>query len=177
MIIDGWVRAKLFRGFVDGGLSTLGIVIGASSAGSAVIIAAGVGGSLANAVSNMLSAFSAESAERHENLRRIEMAMVDTDLRETKLEADIGRLTFKAGLLDGAATMVGGAIPILPYVWLSPSEAIFVSTGVIVVAISAIGIHLGRVSRRNILMSSVKMAMYAIFVAITVYFIQKAITP
>ncbi|MFP3974918.1 MAG: VIT1/CCC1 transporter family protein [Chloroflexota bacterium] len=177
MTVGGWSRAKFFRGFVDGGLSTLGIVIGASSAESAVIVAAGVGGALANAVSNVLSAFSAEGAERYDNLRQVEKAMVDRDLKDTRLEMENSRLTLKAGVIDGIATMFGGAIPILPYIWLQTSQAIFVSTGVVIAAISLIGVHLGRVSRRNIFVSVIKMAFYAILVAVAVYFIQKAIIP
>ena len=53
----------IVRGLIDGSLSALGVVIGASgSADASVIIAAGLGGGIANGLSNILGAFTAEKA-------------------------------------------------------------------------------------------------------------------
>ncbi|MBS3802436.1 MAG: hypothetical protein KGY65_06770, partial [Candidatus Thermoplasmatota archaeon] len=61
-------KRYLIRGFIDGVLSSLGVVIGASTAigatvgsnnataASAIIIAAGIGGGVANGLSNILGA-------------------------------------------------------------------------------------------------------------------------
>ena len=168
---------KFFRGFLDGSLSTLGIVIGAYSASSSLIIAAGIGGALANGISNVLSAFSAERADEYRQLRKIESAMVAKELKNSEAEYLIHKRTLRIGLVDGFATIIGGAVPVLPYLWLDPYEAMFVASGLVVGGIFAIGVYLGRLSKRNILLYGTKMAMFGIVTAVVVYLIQWAIIP
>jgi len=168
---------NLLRGFVDGALSTLGIVIGATSAAPAVIIAAAVGGTVANGIANALSAFSSESASRHAELREIEKALVDRDLRGTALDRNVQVAIAKASVVDGLGTIAGGVIPVLPYVFMPVSRALPTSAGVVIIAISIVGLYLGRVSRRNLALSALKMAVSGIAVAGIVYLIQSLITP
>jgi len=168
---------KFLRGFVDGSLSTLGIVIGASAASSVIIIAAAVGGTLANGISNFLSAYSAEGVQQYKELRIIEEAMVSKDMKGSEAESQVPRRTLIIGAIDGAATVVGGGIPILPYLFLPAFDAMVTAVGVVVVAISIIGVYLGKLSRRNIMLSALKMAVFCIAVAGVVYLIQSLIVP
>ena len=80
---------NFLRGYIDGSLSTLGIVVGASSAESPVIVAAAVGGTIANGIANILSASSAAKAEYHGELREVEKAMVDKNLSGTVIDKKI----------------------------------------------------------------------------------------
>jgi predicted membrane protein (TIGR00267 family) len=166
---------NFLRGYIDGSLSTLGIVVGASSAESALIVAAAVGGTIANGIANSLSASSAAQAESHGQLREVEKAMVSKDLTGTVLDKKIGRQTMIAGMVDGLATIVGGAIPILPWLFLSGIQALFTSIGLVVLSVIVIGVYLGKVSRRNLIISGLKMAVYSISVAVAVYFVQELI--
>ena len=52
----------IIRGLIDGSLSTFGVVIGASGGDVSIIIAAGIGGGVANGISNILGALTAERA-------------------------------------------------------------------------------------------------------------------
>jgi predicted membrane protein (TIGR00267 family) len=158
---------NFLRGYIDGSLSTLGIVVGASSADSSVIIAAALGGTIANGIANLLSASSAAKAEYHGELREVEKAMVDKDLAGTVIDRKIGRQSMFAGIADGLATIVGGAVPILPMLFLSGNQALFTSIGLVVLSVIIIGIYLGKISRRNIVISALKM--------VAVYFIQEII--
>jgi predicted membrane protein (TIGR00267 family) len=166
---------NFLRGYIDGSLSTLGIVVGASSADSPVIIVAAIGGTIANGIANLLSASSAAKAEYHGELREVEKAMVDKDLSGTVIDRKIGRQSMFAGLADGLATLIGGAVPILPMLFLSGNHALFTSIGLVVLSVIIIGIYLGKISRRNIALSALKMAVYSISVAVAVYFIQEII--
>ncbi|MFC1946292.1 VIT1/CCC1 transporter family protein [Chloroflexota bacterium] len=166
---------NFLRGYIDGSLSTLGIVVGASSAESPVIIAAAVGGTIANGIANILSANSAAKAEYHGELREVEKAMVGKDLTGTAIDKKIGRQSMFAGMADGLATVVGGAIPIFPLLFLSGNQALFTSIGLVVLSVAIIGIYLGKVSRRNLIISGLKMALYGISVAVAVYFVQELI--
>ena len=155
--------SKFMRGFVDGSLSTLGVVIGASSASSLIILSAGIGGTVANAISNVVSAFSAESATRYADLRDLEKSMVDKELKGSVLDRRIQWDTLKAGGVDGLGTFVGGALPVLPYAILPPQQALFVSVGVVVFAIAFVGVYLGKVSKSNLLWSALKMILFGLF--------------
>jgi len=167
--------AKLVRGFIDGALSTLGIVVGASAASLPIIIAAAVGGTLANGISNILSAFSAEGVKQYQEIRSIEKAMVSRELKGSELDRRTERSSIVSGSVDGLGTIVGGAIPILPYLFLSISQAIYVSVALVIATVFVIGIYLGKLSRRNMLLSALKMAVFAVVVAVAVYLIQSAI--
>ena len=80
-----------------------------------------------------------------------------------------------AGMADGLATVVGGAIPILPLLFLSGNQALFTSIGLVVLSVIIIGVYLGKLSKRNLIISGLKMAIYSISVAVAVYFIQEII--
>lgn len=168
---------KFLRGFIDGSLSTLGIVIGASAATSSIIIAAALGGTLANGISNLLSAYSAEGAEEYKELRTVEQAMVSKDMKGSRPDRQIAGRVFKMGALDGSATLIGGAIPILPYLLLPTFDAMLMAIGVVVTMVGVIGIYLGKLSRTNILLSGLKMAALCIVVAGLVYLVQSLIVP
>lgn len=169
--------SHLLRGFVDGALSTLGIAIGASAATSSIIIAATLGGALANGISNALSAFSAEGVERYRELREIEQAMVARELRQTELDRRVSRRTVKTGLVDGLGTVFGGLIPILPYFFLDTLPAMLTAIGAVVVVTALIGIYLGKLSRRNLAFSALKMAFFTLVVAGVVYLVEALIVP
>lgn len=165
------------RGFIDGAMSTLGIVVGASSASETVILAAATGGAVANGISNLLSAISAASTERYTALRDIEKAMVAKDLKGSDADKRINRQVWMDGIADGLSTIAGGAIPIIPYLLAPPDIAIWISIGGVVIAIFVLGMYLGKISRRNIFFSGMKMAVFAVIVAIIVYLIQSVIAP
>lgn len=171
------MRSKFLRGFIDGSLSTLGVVVGALAATSSVILAAAIGGTLANGISNLLSAFSAAGAESYEELRELEKAMVSKELKGGSLDRKIGKQPTLAASVDGIATILGGAIPIFPYLFMPADRAIYLSVGLVIGVIFIIGMYLGKLSRRNILFSAVKMAFFALTVAVVVYLIQSAIVP
>jgi len=168
---------KFFRGFLDGSLSTLGIVVGASAASSSVIIAAALGGTLANGISNTVSALSAERITQYGELRRTASAMVDRDLKESRLEDRMHRETILAGLVDGLATVVGGCVPVLPYVVMRSSQAGLAAFVVVVALVFVVGLYLGHVSKRNIWISACKMAILGVAIAGIVHLVQVTIAP
>ena len=167
--------SHFLRGYVDGSLSTLGIVVGASSASSPIILAAAIGGTIANGISNTLSAISAVGAKQYKELRDVEKAMVGKELKGSELDKKIGRQTIFAGGADGLATIIGGAVPIAPYIFLSGLQAMSVSIGLVVITVFLIGMYIGKLSKRNVLLSALKMAVFGIVVAAVVYFIQSVI--
>lgn len=171
-MIDNFVR-----GLVDGSLSTLGVVIGASTGPSNIILAAGLGGTVANGISNILGAFSAEKATVYEKLKNIEKAMIEKDLKGSFLQKKAESNVVKAGLIDGGATILGGAIPVVPFVFLSQSVALLVSVLLVLILLFFLGVYLGKLSKENLLFSGIKMVVYSLIIATMAYIIQATIVP
>jgi predicted membrane protein (TIGR00267 family) len=169
--------SRFIRGFIDGSLSTLGIVVGASSASVSIVIAAAVGGTFANGFSNFLSAFAAAGMEEFEDLRQIEKAMVSKDFKQSDRYHKAGRKTAAAGAIDGLATIAGGAIPIIPYFFTAANTATILAVVLVIGSVFIVGLYLGKLSAQNVLLSAVKMAVFASAIAVAVYFIQIIIVP
>lgn len=170
----------LVRGFIDGLLSTLGIVIGASTAigsggaveASHIIIAAGIGGGVANGLSNILGAFMGEKMEMYKRFERVENAMLKEEvLRGTRVDDEVQEKVISSGLLDGVATLGGAIIPVSPF-FLVPlfsfpeMEMLYTSVAASLTVFFFLGVYIGRISKENLILSGLKMAAFGAGTAI-----------
>ena len=171
------MKGQFLRGFIDGLLSTLGIVIGASSATNRVILAAAIGGTIANGISNILSAFSATGLESYSELRAVEKAMLSADLSKSEMGRSASARTRASGIADGLGTVAGGGMSIIPYLFLQAPQATIMAAVLAVVLTALVGVYLGKLSRQNVLISALKMGFFAVVVAVVVYFVQTGIAP
>jgi predicted membrane protein (TIGR00267 family) len=171
------MTASFIRGFLDGSLSSLGIVVGASSASSWIIIAAATGGAIGNSMSNFLGALASAGSQEYEDLRRIEKAMVVADLKKSVLFRGIQKRAALVGTVDGLATLGGGLLPIIPYLFAPAFTALLISVSVVTASVFAIGLYLGAVSRQSLILSALKMAGFALIISVTVYLVQRLIVP
>lgn len=103
--------------------------------------------------------------------------MVSKNMKGSESERQVSRKTLTIGAVDGSATVIGGGILILPYLFLPTFNAMLVAVGVVVATVSVIGVYLGKLSRRNMILSAFKMAVLCIIVAGLVYLIQSLIVP
>lgn len=168
---------NFIRGVIDGSLSTLGVLIGASAGSPGIIISAGMGGAVANGISNMLGAFSAEKAKKYGKLRKVERAMVSKSLKDSVLDLRIGPEVKKAGVVDGIATIVGGLIPVMPYLFMPASLAMFLSIALVLFILFFLGLYIGKLAKENIILSAIKMVVFGVVVAVIAFLIQYTITP
>ncbi len=173
------MRRYIFRGLIDGSLSTLGVIIGAQNASVGIIIAAGIGGGIANGLSNVLGAFTAEKSEAEKKLAEIRKAMVVyPQLKKTELYREMVKSTIFSGIADGLSTIVGSVIPVLPFIasllfGLNKKTALLISFAMTTALLFAIGGILGRPSKREVLLSGVKMALAGIGTALICTLIEK----
>lgn len=165
------------RGVLDGSLSTLGIVIGASAGSPTIVIAASAGGALANGISNALSAYSAEEARMSMEKREVDSAMVARGPRAHLLQQRLRQRKLQVGAVDGVGTALGGVVPIIPFLFLPSFAAMLLSIFLVMVLVLIVGLYLGKLSRQNMLLSGLKMALFAGIVAVVVYLVQLAIVP
>ena len=106
----------LIRGIMDGSISTLGVVIGAFNPEASLIVAAGAAGAIANGISNIIAAFTAEYADQYTNLRALEQATL-RELEGTYQEKALKREILISAVYDGLASIIGGVLPLFPFVF------------------------------------------------------------
>ncbi len=164
------------RGMMDGTLSTLGVVIGAQGATPEVIIAAGISGGIANSFSNIFAAFTAYETELMVELNNIKDAMLRRDLEDTELYNEGKHEVHKQSLADGTATIFGALVPVLPYFFFRPGLSIYIAVAMTALLGLIVGVVMGKLSRRSMIKSGLKMAVSAIVVGVISAFVQSGLS-
>ncbi|MBN2518708.1 MAG: TIGR00267 family protein [Candidatus Altiarchaeota archaeon] len=161
------------RGLIDGSLSILGVVLGAAVGGDVkVIIAAGLGGGIANCLSNVFGALTAERAAIMADLKKTEEDLVGSDVRlkDTKIYTNQKNRILQGGALDGLFTFIGSTVPIAPFLLVGRlvdlETAILLSVAVTLLLLFVLGVYLGKLSKENILISGSKLALFGLITAI-----------
>ncbi|MDK2790173.1 MAG: hypothetical protein PWP15_680 [Methanothermococcus sp.] len=164
----------VIRGLIDGSLSTLGVVIGASSGDPSIIIAAGIGGGLANGISNILGALTAERAmlEEQRGLQEKTLLKEDGYLKKTLFYKKALNGTLFSGVIDGISTMVGSIVPVIPFFLFKPTTAILVAILVTLAILFGLGIFIGRLSKENLVLAGLKMVLGGVLVAIVCFAVE-----
>lgn len=153
------------RGLVDGALSSLGVVIGATIGdNTTIIVSAGLSGAIANGFSNILAAFTAEKVGKYHDLHAVEKQMI-RPLKGTTIEKGIRELVLKGGVVDGVLSIIGGLIPVMPFFFLDISPALAVSVCAVTLLAAVLGAYTGYFSRENIVLSSIKMMFFTLATA------------
>ncbi len=160
------------RGIIDGLLSTLGVVIGASAADNAIILAAGIGGAVANGVSNFLGAFSSEEYKGHLQIQKLENAMLSKGIEDSVIGKSMKKERIKAGFLDGSSTIIGGFIPVFPFIIFGHEQALLWAVLSAVITLFVLGAYIGKVSKKWIILSGLKLMILGILTALLVHSIQ-----
>ncbi len=173
------MERQLIRGFIDGALSTLGVVIGASGAQVTVIITAGVGGGVANGLSNIFGALTAERAAEEMKMSEIEKSML-REMKDTAIYGEVKRRALLGGLTDGAATVAGSIVPVLPfvialYIGASIFSAMMAAVTLTTFCLSLIGIYLGKISRGSLIISALKMVVMGLTTALLSFFVERSV--
>ncbi|NOY10714.1 MAG: TIGR00267 family protein [Archaeoglobi archaeon] len=164
------MERQFVRGFIDGALSVLGVVIGASAGQMDIIISAGIGGGVANGISNIFGALTAERVEEEREFRKIEKSML-VELRDTELYREVRRRVIVRGIVDGMSTILGSLVPVLPFIvaffmGTGVQAALIASVSLTALSLGVIGIYYGRISRQNLMVSSAKMILMGLVTAL-----------
>ncbi|ACX72399.1 protein of unknown function DUF125 transmembrane [Methanocaldococcus vulcanius M7] len=174
--INGEAETRyIVRGLIDGSLSALGVVIGASgSADASVIIAAGLGGGIANGLSNILGAFTAEKASLERERIQKEKSLLKKSgyLKKSVIYQKAIRETMICGLIDGISTTIGSALPVVPFFVFDIKTALYVAIGITITILFILGVFIGKISRENVIISGIKMVVGALVVAMLCFLIE-----
>ena len=147
----------------DGVLTIIGVLMGNFVAGvndARIVLSTGLATSVAMGISGLWGAYLTESAERKRDLDDLENHTL-TDLSNTKIGRASRVAVVVVALVDGMAPFLAALIVLLPF-FLSGLMAdivfsYYVSLGMALVVLFALGAFLGTVSKENMIISGVKM--------------------
>lgn len=175
--IENFDIRYIIRGIIDGSLSSLGVIIGASGGDVSLIITAGVGGGVANGISNILGALTAERAIVESVRMSQERALLREEgyLKSSLAYREALNRTTISGIWDGLSTTFGSIIPITPFIIFPKDVALFLAVGITTVILFALGVFIGRMSKENLIFSGFKMAVVGLLVALISFAIENVL--
>jgi len=147
----------------DGVVTILGIVLGSTLLGEASarsIIAAGIGALIAMGISGASGTYMAEKAEQERRIREIEEAML-TSLEKSVIAEARERAAIISALIDALSAVLAGLLVLSPYFaadlgLLSAAASFYFSVELSLALLFALGLFLGRIARRNLIISGLK---------------------
>jgi len=168
-------RYFVVNGF-DGALTMLGIIIGFYFSGEASIsitISACLGAAIALGMSGLSSAYVSESAERRQELKELETAMV-ANLAESAHGRAARLIPMVIAFINGIAPLMIALIIISPLWLASPLEALAIepmqaAIGVAFVIIFLLGVLLGKVSGTFWLLSGLRTLLIGLITCATIF--------
>jgi predicted membrane protein (TIGR00267 family) len=146
----------------DGVLTIIGVLMGNFLAGiqeSKVILVTGLSTSVAMGVSGLWGSYLTESAERRHEIDELEQYTL-TNLQQTKIGKASRMAAIIVALVDGLSPFLASALVLIPFfaIALLPSVtwAYYLSIGMAMLTLFALGLFLGHISKENLLFSGVK---------------------
>lgn len=148
-------RYLVMNGF-DGALTTLGLIMGAYTAGALdprLILTAGFGVGLALGISGVTSAFIAEKAERDRSIKALEAAMF-TNLDDTVMTRASDAAVYFVALINALSPVAAAFVSLIPFTFallgmLPTMTAFYLALGINGITLFILGVVLGQSSRAN----------------------------
>ena len=165
-------RCFIKNGF-DGAMTVLGIVIGAfiSEITNPIwILSTGIGVSIAMGLSGFFGAYITEESERSITLTNIEKSML-RKLDKTVLGRAEKFAIILVALIDGLSPFIISMISLIPFVFsifniIPILHAIYFSLAITLSTLFFLGLYLGKVSKKNALMTGFKMLLAGLLLTI-----------
>lgn len=159
----------------DGVLTMIGVVMGSFVVGvqeSTVVLVTGLSTALAIGISGGWGAYLTESAERSNAVGELEQFTL-TELRDTKIGKASRMAVVLVAAVDGLSPFLAALLVVIPF-FLAPllpsiSYAYYASIGMALLALFGLGIYLGRISKRNLILSGVKTAVAGVICIALIY--------
>ena len=154
-------------GTFDGALTILGIILGAYVVGALsreLVLAAGIAAGIALAVSSAVGAYEVErieSALKHRELERAMLSTVEGSWKEVmKFSA------FATAIVHGIAPLIAAFVPIIPFFFFDPEEAMILAIVTTLVFLFAVGAYLGSLIREMVIYTGLRFVVAGLATAI-----------
>ena len=157
-------RRAFVNNSFDGVLTMMGVVMGNFVVGvedAKVVLVTGLSTALAIGISGGWGAYLTESAERRQDIDELEQVTL-TELGDTKIGKASRAAVVTVAAVDGLSPFLSALVvvlpfflaPILPSVWI----AYYAAIGLALLALFGLGIYLGRLSKRSLILSGLRTA-------------------
>jgi predicted membrane protein (TIGR00267 family) len=147
----------------DGVLTIIGVVMGNFTAGvrsPAIVISTGLSTCMAMGISGLWGAYLTESAERKRSLDILENHTL-SDLSGTKIGRASRAAVIIVALVDGLAPFAAALLVLSPFFFSTLlgeiTTSYYLSLGLALATLFALGAFLGRVSKDSLILSGLKM--------------------
>jgi predicted membrane protein (TIGR00267 family) len=165
----------------DGALTTLGLIMGAYTAGALdphLILTTGFGIGLALGIGGVTSAFVAEKAERDRSIKALEAAMF-TSLEDTVITRASDAAVYFVALINALAPVAAAFVSLAPFVLdimgiLSTTNAFYLALAINSITLFILGVVLGQSSRKNILVYGSLMVLAGFATALVMILLEAA---
>ncbi len=161
--IDEIGRRYLAMNAFDGILTMIGLVMGSFIGGidnPRLITFTGLATCLAMGVSGFWGAYMTEAAERKNDLRELEHAML-RDLGKTKQARAFRFAVVIVSLIDGLSPVISGATVLIPFFFSNLFGDIrysyYSSLAIALLLLFGLGVFLARIAKENIIRSGLRM--------------------
>ena len=164
------LRRYFVIGTFDGALTILGIILGAYAVGELsthLILVAGMAAGLGLAISSGVGAFEAERIEiaiRHREIERAMLTEVKGDRKDTQFISNLA-----SALMHGVSPLVGIFIPILPFLFMPPLDAMYLAIILAHAFLFVIGAYLGGILKEMILYTGLRFVVAGLVTAIVIF--------
>ena len=146
----------------DGVLTMIGVVTGNFFVGvqdATVVLVTGLSTALAIGISGGWGAYLTESAERRHQIDELEQVTL-SELQDTKIGKASRMAVVLVAAVDGLSPFFAALLVVIPFFFASllPSVAYayYASIGMSLLALFALGIYLGNISKENLIISGLK---------------------
>ena len=146
----------------DGVLTIIGVLMGNYTAGVEnphIVVTTGLTTCIAMGISGLWGAYLTEAAERQRELSELEGVTL-TSLRETRLGEASRAAVVIVAIVDGLSPFLAALIVLLPFFFAHFFPAIrwvyLTALGLSLLALFALGVFLGRVSRQNVILYGIR---------------------
>jgi predicted membrane protein (TIGR00267 family) len=157
-------RRAFVNNSFDGVLTMMGVVMGNFVVGvqdAKVVLVTGLSTALAIGISGGWGAYLTESAERRQDIDELEQVTL-TDLGDTKIGKASRAAVVTVAAVDGLSPFLAALVVVLPFflssVLPSISYAYYAAIGLALLALFGLGVFLGQISKRNLIVSGLRTA-------------------
>ncbi len=169
-------RYFALNGF-DGVITIIGVLLGNFIVGTQDhkhVLIAGMAVCISLLVSGVWSAYNSESAERAKEIKDLEMSTLH-ELDGTVISRAQRFAIIVLSAVNGLSSGLTAFIPLLPFFFgrfIQINISYYIGFGLAFLILIGIGIFLGKISRRNIFISILKMIVAGVFVILLGYLLE-----
>ena len=163
----------------DGVLTMIGVVMGSFVVGvqdATVVLVTGLSTALAIGISGGWGAYLTESAERRHQMDELEQFTM-TELQDTKIGKASDMAVILVAAVDGLSPFFAALLVVIPFFFapLLPSVAyaFYASIAMSLLALFALGIYLGRLSKGNLIISGFRTTVAGVVCMALSYFLER----